>query len=92
MDTLALALVLTTPLFQPLACKGAASGVRVNSIVPGIVETPLAGEVPHDILAGMTGMTQLIARPIQPEEVRWDTQVYYATLLMCSVFRVVLTS
>lgn len=50
--------------------QGAASGVRVNSVVPGHVETPIYGDMPRDMLVGVTGTTQLIARPIEPEEVR----------------------
>lgn len=50
--------------------QGAASGVRVNSVSPGHVETPIYGEMPRETLVAVTGTTQLIARPIKPEEVR----------------------
>lgn len=50
--------------------QGAASGVRVNSVVPGIVETPIYSGFPRDVLVDLAGATQVIGRPIQPEEVR----------------------
>eukprot|EP00752_Nemacystus_decipiens_P011774 g10447.t1 len=56
-------------LMKYAAIEGAASGVRVNSVAPGHVETPIYGEIPHDTLVGITGTTQLIARPIQSEEI-----------------------
>lgn len=60
------------PLCFCVAClyQGAASGVRVNSVIPGHVETPIYGETPVEALVGVTGTTQLIPRLIQPEEVR----------------------
>ena len=61
------------PLCVTAACscnrQGAASGVRVNSVVAGHVETPIYGETPREALVAVTGTTQLIARLIQPEEV-----------------------
>eukprot|EP00752_Nemacystus_decipiens_P011780 g10452.t1 len=51
------------------AIEGAGSSVRVNSVVPGHVETPIYGEMPRDMLVGVTGTTQLIARPIQSQEI-----------------------
>ena len=74
-------------------CQGSASGVRVNSIAPGVVETSLVGEVPHDQLVGMTGATQLIGRPIQPEEVRLNprdahSDSIFAVLLLDSFFTI----
>eukprot|EP00903_Cladosiphon_okamuranus_P015721 g14511.t1 len=56
-------------LMKYAAIEGAASSVRVNSVAPGHVETPIYGELPHDALVGITGITQLIARPIQSEEI-----------------------
>lgn len=38
--------------------------------MPGLVETPILGEMPHDTLVGMAEKLHLIKRPIQPEEVR----------------------
>eukprot|EP00903_Cladosiphon_okamuranus_P015715 g14507.t1 len=56
-------------LMKYAAIEGAASNVRVNSVAPGHVDTPIYGEMPHDALVGITGTTQLIARPIQSEEI-----------------------
>lgn len=50
--------------------QGAASGVRVNSVALGHVETPIYGGLPLEMLQGITKSTQLIGRPIQPEEVK----------------------
>lgn len=51
-----------------LADQGAASGVRVNSVIPGIVHTDIV-DVPLDEKIAMTGKTQLIERLVKPEEV-----------------------
>ncbi|CAN0205698.1 unnamed protein product [Pylaiella littoralis] len=51
------------------AIEGAASSVRVNSIAPGHVETPIYGEMPRESLVAVSEMNQLIGRPIQSEEV-----------------------
>eukprot|EP00903_Cladosiphon_okamuranus_P014875 g13774.t1 len=51
------------------AIEGAASGVRVNSVVPGYVETPITDDIPQDRLVALVKMSHLIQRPIQPEEV-----------------------
>ncbi|CAM9891665.1 unnamed protein product [Ectocarpus sp. 6 AP-2014] len=56
-------------LMKYAAIEGAASGVRVNSVSPGHVETPIYGEMPRETLVAVTGTTQLIARPIKPEEI-----------------------
>ena len=50
--------------------QGAESGVRVNSIAPGHVQTPTYGDMPYEGLVEITKTTQLIGRPTQPEEVR----------------------
>ncbi|CAN0457316.1 unnamed protein product, partial [Scytosiphon promiscuus] len=50
--------------------QGAASGVRVNSVALGHVETPIYGDLPLEMLQGIVKSTQLIGRPIQPEEVK----------------------
>ncbi|CAM9415679.1 unnamed protein product [Ectocarpus fasciculatus] len=57
-------------LMKYAAIEGAASGVRVNSVSPGHVETPIYGEMLRETLVDVTGTTQLIARPIKPEQVR----------------------
>eukprot|EP00752_Nemacystus_decipiens_P011786 g10457.t1 len=56
-------------LMKYAAIEGAASGVRVNSVVAGHVETPIYGDVPREALVAVSGTTQLIANLIQPEEV-----------------------
>eukprot|EP00752_Nemacystus_decipiens_P011779 g10451.t1 len=56
-------------LMKYAAIEGAASGVRVNSVTPGHVETPIYGEMPRDMLVGITGATQLLARPIESDEI-----------------------
>ncbi|CAM9208614.1 unnamed protein product [Ectocarpus fasciculatus] len=56
-------------LMKYAAIEGAASGVRVNSVAPGLVETSLFGDIPVDTLAGFAGPTQLIPRPCAPEEI-----------------------
>lgn len=60
-------LALTHPFL--VVCQGSASGVRVNSVLPGLVETPIL-EAPHDTMVSMAEKLHLIPRPIQPEEVR----------------------
>ncbi|CAM9874746.1 unnamed protein product [Ectocarpus sp. 13 AM-2016] len=56
-------------LMKYAAIEGAASGVRVNSVLPGHVETPGYGDMPVETLAAITKTDQLIAMPIQPEEI-----------------------
>eukprot|EP00903_Cladosiphon_okamuranus_P008986 g8596.t1 len=55
-------------LMKYAAIEGAASGVRVNSVAPGITETPMV-EAPPEALVTVTETTHLIGRPVQPEEV-----------------------
>lgn len=55
--------------------QGAASGVRVNSVSPGHVETPIYGDMPVEMLTAISKTTQLIGRPIQPDEVRYTNRV-----------------
>ena len=52
--------------------QGAASGVRVNAVAPGHVETPIYGDMPLEMLTGITKTTQLIGRPIQSDEVIFE--------------------
>ncbi|CAN0123925.1 unnamed protein product, partial [Scytosiphon promiscuus] len=44
-------------LMKYAAMEGAASGVRVNSVAPGHVETPMYGEMPIEMLQAVTGIT-----------------------------------
>ncbi len=83
--------MLTTPLvllFSSHCGQGAASGVRVNSVVPGHVETPIYGEMPRDMLVGITGTTQLFGRPIESEEVRYVVDHRIRRLYLAAVMRV----
>ncbi|CAN0491726.1 unnamed protein product, partial [Scytosiphon promiscuus] len=52
-----------------VALQGAEFGVRVNSISPGGVDTPILEAVPRDHLLNMVAASQLMPRIIQPEEV-----------------------
>ncbi|CAM9633394.1 unnamed protein product, partial [Hapterophycus canaliculatus] len=56
-------------LMKYAAIEGAESGVRVNSVAPGHVETPIYGDMPREALVGVTQVTQLLKRPIKPEEI-----------------------
>ncbi|CBN74948.1 short-chain dehydrogenase/reductase SDR [Ectocarpus siliculosus] len=56
-------------LMKYAAIEGAASGVRVNSVAPGLVETPIFGDMPVDTLVAFAGATQLVPRPCAPEEI-----------------------
>lgn len=62
--------------------QGAPFGVRVNSVAPGHVETPIYGDTTHEELTAMTKITQLIGRPIQSEEVRSKTERRTGTTLL----------
>ncbi|CAN0377505.1 unnamed protein product, partial [Ectocarpus sp. 12 AP-2014] len=44
-------------LMKYAAIEGAASGVRVNSVSPGHVETPIYGEMPRETLVAVTETT-----------------------------------
>eukprot|EP00903_Cladosiphon_okamuranus_P013047 g12171.t1 len=55
-------------LMKYAAIEGAASGVRVNSVAPGITETPMV-EAPPEALVSVTETTHVIGRPVQPAEV-----------------------
>lgn len=50
--------------------QGAEFGVRVNSVAPGPVDTPLLTTVPREQLDTMVDNLQLAGRVSQPEEVR----------------------
>lgn len=45
------------------------AGIRVNSVNPGVVHTPIYGEMPKDDVAAFGTNTQLVNRAGQPEEV-----------------------
>ena len=60
------------PLGAVFVLQGAASGVRVNSVSPGHVETPIYGDMPLEMLTNVTKTTQLIGRPIQSDEVIFE--------------------
>lgn len=50
--------------------QGSEVGVRVNSVAPGHVETPIYGDMPKESLVAVSQMTQLIGRPATSDEVR----------------------
>lgn len=52
--------------------QGAEFGVRVNSVAPGPVDTPLLGGVPREQLTRSVETSQLIGRIAQPEEARTE--------------------
>eukprot|EP00904_Undaria_pinnatifida_P012052 jgi/Undpi1/7978/HiC_scaffold_24.g10450.m1 len=56
-------------LMKYAAIEGAEVGVRVNSVAPGPVDTPLLGGVTREHLAKVAEAAQLIGRVTQPEEV-----------------------
>lgn len=49
--------------------QGAEFGVRVNSVAPGHVDTPMVAAAPREDLIRSIEGTQLIGRIMQPEEV-----------------------
>jgi 3-hydroxyacyl-CoA dehydrogenase / 3-hydroxy-2-methylbutyryl-CoA dehydrogenase len=55
---------LTLPLARDLAYWG----VRVNTIAPGLFDTPILNEIPADELAAMTSSTLFPKRPGHPDE------------------------
>ncbi|CBJ26531.1 oxidoreductase, short chain dehydrogenase/reductase family protein [Ectocarpus siliculosus] len=59
---------------------GAASGVRVNSFAPGLVETPIFGGMPLDTLVAFAGATQLVPRRCASEQ----TQIAKVVLFLAS--------
>lgn len=58
--------------------QGAEVGVRVNSVAPGPVDTPLLGGVTREHLAKIAEAAQLIGRVTQPEEVWVALHVCFA--------------
>lgn len=52
----------------PAARELASRGIRVNSIAPGIFETPMAGLVRPDVLESLKRMVEFPKRPGRPEE------------------------
>eukprot|EP00904_Undaria_pinnatifida_P012047 jgi/Undpi1/7973/HiC_scaffold_24.g10445.m1 len=56
-------------LMKYAAVEGAASGVRVNSVAPGHVETPIYEGMPTEMLNEVAKANHLIGRPIQPDEI-----------------------
>ncbi|CAM9432660.1 unnamed protein product [Laminaria digitata] len=57
-------------LMKYAAVEGAEVGVRVNSVAPGPVDTPILEVVPREKLLQLVEASQLMARITQPEEVR----------------------
>eukprot|EP00904_Undaria_pinnatifida_P012051 jgi/Undpi1/7977/HiC_scaffold_24.g10449.m1 len=51
------------------AIEGAEFGVRVNSVAPGHVDTPIVAPVPREELMRNIEASQLIGRLMQPEEI-----------------------
>ena len=54
------------------ALQGAEFGVRVNSVSPGAVDTPILEVVPREQLLPVVAAAQLMPGITQPEEVRVD--------------------
>ena len=54
-------------LTKAAAVDNAADGIRVNAIAPGLVDTPLIADRPHDVLAARVALHPL-GRLAQPSE------------------------
>ena len=57
--------------------QGGPSGVRVNSIAPGLIDTPMVSDMTPEIKEYIVKNHQLIDRMIKPEEVKTSSHRLY---------------